>query len=567
VERVKDDRQADSPRVATASAIAGALAWIRRGSVDRALSEIEALVAREPGSAKAQNALGSVLAAMGQAAPAMAAFRRALALRPDYPDAWCNLGQSLLEDGQIQDAIATLGQALASGRAPVQALAGLGRACCLLGRHGQAARWFERASAHPRAHAGIHSQRCYASLLDPEASAEQVASAHRDYQTAVAAPLLARPARFANDRTLGRRLVLGYVSSNFRQHSVASFLEGLLEAHDRSRLELAAYSDGAREDSTTDRLRSMVDRFRRVAGMTHEQLSALVREDRVDVLVDLDGHMQPNRLPVFARRPAPVLLTYLGYPGTTGMTVFDGRITDHWADPWDDPARVGPEPLIRVEGGCLGYTPPAEAPEVAALPAAAGGEFTFACMADLAKVNDLVLGVWGEILAAVPRSRLLLKARALGSADVQARVIRVLAACGVSRERVELLAATASRQEHLATYGRVDLALDTFPYAGATTTCEALYLGVPVVTLAGDRHAGRLGVSILCAAGLDAWVARAPREYVALAALHAQDLAALSALRRTLRARLRASPLGDGARVARAIEHASAELFGRWTSS
>jgi protein O-GlcNAc transferase len=540
-------------------AIRQALSWLSRNDPGRAIRELEALAACEPASALVYNALGSVLAGQGQSQPALAAFQRALSLRPDFPEAHANLGNLLLEGGQILEALAAFERTIASGRAPAQAHAGAGRALLLLGRSRAATLAFQRAVLCAGAHAGIHSQRCYASLLDPELAPQQIVAIHRAYERAVITPSTRSPQRSERDAEPKSPLCLGYVSADFREHSVASFLEGLLSAHDRGAVALFAYSDAAREDATTERLRGHFEKFRRVVGMPHDELARLIQSDRIDVLIDLSGHMQPNRLPLFARRPAPRALTYLGYPGTTGTSLFDARVTDHWADPVDDPEFAGPEALVHVEGGCLTYTPPPEAPEVSPLPAESSGAVTFCSMNDALKLNATVLETWATLLHRAPKSRLMLKARALGFEAVRARILETLTSSGVDAERIELWPAAPSRREHLALYSRADVALDTFPYAGATTTCEALHMGVPVITLAGNRHAARLGVSILSSAKLEGFVAASCDEYVELALRWASDIPRLAALRHTLRAHVRASPLCDARRVARAIERAARE--------
>jgi predicted O-linked N-acetylglucosamine transferase (SPINDLY family) len=248
------------------------------------------------------------------------------------------------------------------------------------------------------------------------------------------------------------------------------------------------------------------------------------------------------------------------------MSAFDARLTDEWVDPSDDPLLIGPEKPIRIEGGHLAYEPPEDAPETSAPPVAATGTFTFGSMNDALKLTDDVLATWGEILNRAPAARLLLKARQFASDDVRARVLRVLGAAGVRESRVDLLGHAATRRDHLDTYRRLDLALDTFPFPGATTTCEALYMGVPTVTLAGDTTLARLGVTILSAAGLGDFVARTRDEYVRLALDWSGNVEKLAALRASLRGILLASPLFDSARVARAIERAARDQFTLFSS-
>jgi predicted O-linked N-acetylglucosamine transferase (SPINDLY family) len=553
--------------MSTQPSVAVALEFLRSGDARAALRELEALVEREPASPAAHNAFGSVLAGQGNAARAATEFECAIALRADYPEALTNLGSLRLDAWQLAAALELFGRALALPRVLPQAHVGMGRALCLLGRHAAARPHFERACALAPQQASIHSQRCYAGLFDPSLGAAELRAIQRGYETCVAPWLQAPAPRFDNDPRSDRKLVLGYVSADFREHSVASFLTPMLAAHDRSAVSVRLYSDVARPDATTQHLREFAADYVSIVGASHAAVAARIRADRVDVLIDLAGHMQPNRLPVIAQRPAPVLFSYLGYPGTTGLRAFAARISDAWADPPDADTATDPEALLRIEGGYFAYGPPADAPDVAAPPVSTTGEFTFGCMNDALKWSDAVLACWAEILTRAPGSRLLLKARALAAAEMRARVVEAFSARGVSVDRLELLPATPGRREHLLQYARVDLALDTFPYAGATTTCEALYMGVPVVSLAGDRHVSRLGVSVLSAAGLSAFITDSQSAYVELALRCAQDVRLLASLRATLRERLRSSALCSGQRVARAIECASREYFGRWASA
>jgi predicted O-linked N-acetylglucosamine transferase (SPINDLY family) len=307
-------------------------------------------------------------------------------------------------------------------------------------------------------------------------------------------------------------------------------------------------------------LAALVDRHHLTWRCSHAELAALCRSQGVDVLVDLSGHMQPNRLPALGLGAAEVVLSYLGYPGSTGLPWLNGRITDGWADPEDDPQRIGPEPALRVPGGYFVYSPPLDAPAPSPLPAAGAHCVTFGSFNDALKLNEPLLALWAQLLSRCD-ARLLLKTRALAWPDVRVRVLRAFTSRGIDPARIELLAATETRSEHLQTYSRVDVALDTFPYNGATTSCEALYMGVPVITWAGDRHASRMGVSILTALGLADLVATSTEQYLELALRRAADMQGLGALRQTLRARMLRSTLCDGRRVAHAIEaHAREQL-------
>jgi predicted O-linked N-acetylglucosamine transferase (SPINDLY family) len=539
-----------------------ALRWLKQGDPERCVRELEVLVARTPDHATLHNALGSVLAGYGPLERARASFERALALSRDYSEALSNLGNVLLEQAELRAALAVFERAVDRADAPAQAFVGLGRVLCLLGRHARANDAFEQALHRPGAHAGTWSQRCYATLLDPEIDARQLVAIHRACGEYLAPVRPATP--HENDSHVHRKLRLGYVSADFREHSVACFLEGVLAQHDCKAIELYLYSDVRREDNTSRRLYALADHTRRCVRLSHAELAARCRADRIDVLIDLTGHMQPNRQAMFALAPAPVLFSYLGYPGTTGSGAYGARITDVWADPTDLPELAGPEPLLRISGGHLAYTPAHDAPDVSPLPAASANGVVFGCFNDALKLNDPVLATWAALLARCAGSGLLLKARQFVARDLRQRVLATFSALGVDPARIELMPATLTRREHLELYARVDIALDTFPYSGVTTSCEALYMGVPVITLAGDRHAARLGMSILSAIDLEAWVATDRAAYVERAVCLANDLVELARLRATLRETLRSSALCDSRRVASAIEVAAREHFAGW---
>jgi predicted O-linked N-acetylglucosamine transferase (SPINDLY family) len=355
-----------------------------------------------------------------------------------------------------------------------------------------------------------------------------------------------------------RRLRVGYVSPDLRRHSVAFFFEGLLRHHDRERFEIFCYQANEQSDDVTERLRGYGDAWRQVSRWTDEGLARKVREDRIDILVDLAGWTAHNRLGAFARKPAPIQVTYLGYPNTTGLATMDWRLTDPWADPegLTDPWYT--EKLYRLPRVFLAYNPPAGAP--APLSPRPDRPFTFGSFNAIHKVSDRLIRLWGRILAALPEARLFLKTGALSDPKVRERLLEHFAAFGIPTGRIELAPWTKDIGEHLAQYHRVDLALDTFPYHGTTTTCEALWMGTPVLTLAGSTHASRVGVSLLTAVGLDELIAEDDDAYVARACALARDRAQLSALRTGLREKMAASPLLDAAGLARAIEDAYATM-------
>ena len=299
--------------------------------------------------------------------------------------------------------------------------------------------------------------------------------------------------------------------------------------------------------------------WRDIDKLSDAETARLIREDRIDILVDLAGHTGNNRLGIFAAKPAPVQMTWMGYPNTTGLTTIDYRITDGVADPGGEEVYYS-EKLLRLDGCFLCFQPHPDAPEVAPLPALENGHVTFGSFNNFSKINPGVLHLWAEVLKQVPGSRLLLKCPALTDTDVRDRASAALQSLGIGAERLDLLGHTRTRQEHLALYGGVDIALDTFPYNGTTTTCEALWMGVPVLSLVGKHHAGRVGASLLTAADLAGWLADTPESLVAIARAVATDVAGLARLRGSLRGQLSDSSLCDAIGFVRHLENAMCQV-------
>jgi protein O-GlcNAc transferase len=354
------------------------------------------------------------------------------------------------------------------------------------------------------------------------------------------------------------------VSCDFRRHSVFYFIEPLLAQHDRRQVEVFCYSDVLTADEQTERIKRAADVWRDVAPLDDAQLAERVREDRIDVLVDLMGHARGGRLLAFARRPAPVQMTYLGYPNTTGVDAIGYRLTDEWVDPTGAADGWHTEKLVRLAHGFLCYRPDPDAPDVSESPALRNGFVTFGSFNNLAKVSVATMRLWGRILRDVPGSRLLLKYRSLGDEPTCAIVRQRMAQADVPVDRVDMVGPEPDHRTHLASYARVDVALDPFPYNGATTTCEALWMGAGVVTLAGIVHAGRVGVSILTRAGLGELVATDENAYFGIATNLARDIDQLARMRRQMRDRVSGSPLRDEPALARDVEAAYRKMWMEW---
>ncbi len=360
-----------------------------------------------------------------------------------------------------------------------------------------------------------------------------------------------------------RRLRIGVVSPDLRAHSVAYFIGPYLEAFDRDQFEVYAYANHPTEDVVSMGLRAKVTQWRNVFELTDQALAQQIRDDGIDILIDLAGYTRDTRLTMFTARPAPVQMTYIGYPNTTGMDAIDYRLTDSIVDP-EDADQDYSEILLRLPECFLCYAIPTHAPPVEPGPVEHRGYVTFGSFNNFNKVNPEVLDTWAAILKAVPKSRMLFKSTSSKDKTAQAVVRQALEAQGIDQERVSFATFRATPESHLAVYHDIDIALDTFPYNGTTTTCEALWMGVPVVTLKGDRHASRVGASLLSTIGFPAGIAENRDDYVLTARLLAENPGLLKATRRNLRDTLTRSPLCDSRRHARTLEHVFRTVWRFW---
>ena len=505
-----------------------ALAWLGAGRVADGLTALEALVKAQPAMAAAWDNLGYARKLANDLAGGIAAHRRAVELEPRNAPAWHNLGLSL----------------------------------AMAGDPGEAQRCHERTLALEPDHVRAGSARLLMMQYDDGISRAARFAAHREHGERLrrrAGP----PVRCALPPDVPARLRVGFLSPDLRQHSVAHFIAPLLAHLSPESFEVFLYHDHAAEDAISARLQGVASRWRNVAACTDEALEKIIRDDAPHVLVDLNAHTGRSRLAVFARRVAPVQVTYLGYPDTTGLTEMDYRLTDARADPPGESEAWHTEQLVRFSDCAWAWEPPADAPEVPPLPSTSGSGFVFGSFNHLAKLNAGTLSLWGRVLAAVPDSRLVLKSMGLDIPAAAAALRERLTGAGIDPRRVELLGPTAGIADHLALYRKIDVTLDPYPYHGTTTTCEALWMGRPVVSLAGDRHASRVGASLLAAVQRPSWIASSPEDYVAIAERLArtQELTELGG--RALRQAVAGSPLLDHAGQAQRFGEALRAAFVR----
>jgi predicted O-linked N-acetylglucosamine transferase (SPINDLY family) len=525
------------------------------GRPDAAVDSLRRAVQLRPDYIEAQTNLGGCLVELGHHAEAERALERALALDPTRPESHYNLARARSERVDAGETEAMLRAALELRPEYPEARVELANLLMALGRRAEAVEQLRyTVETSPDSTVAVSSL-LMALNYDPELSPDQVAEEHRRLAAGIAARAgLPAPARLSRGAgNADRRLRIGYLSPDFRSHSCAYFIEPLLAAQDRTQWEIYAYSTTPGEDAVTRRIRALVDRWRPVRYLDDAALARLIAEDGIDILVDLAGHTAGGRPLALAMRPAPLAVSWLGYPNTTGLAAIDARITDAIADPAGASDERHLERLRRLPGGFLCYRPPTDAP----LPAtrSADGPFVFGCFNSALKINPAVAKVWTRILERAPGSILKLRALQFQYPAAIDAMRALFTEAGLDPARILFSSWQATIAEGLADYGTIDLALDPFPYNGTTTTCEALWMGVPVVALAGAAHAGRVGASLLSSLGLETeLVASSPDDYVAKAAALAADRGRLQHHRTTLRALMAASPLTDATRFAGEFE-------------
>ncbi len=533
------------------------------GRLDEAAAACRDALARSPNLPEAHYNLGNVLQALGQLEAAGSSYRRALDLKPDYPQAYCNLGNALSALGRQGEAADAYREAVRLQPDYGQARSNLGNALRDLGRFDEALAEHRKAVESAPASPEIRSNMIVTLYYGADADPRVILGECRRWEQVHGEPLRAQIRPFANDRSPERPLRIGIVCPELRVYSAAFFLRPLLEARDKENFHVTCYASNVLMDGSASQLRALSDAWQPLAGLTDDAAAQRIRDDGIDILVDVSAHTAGNRLPLFARKPAPVQVTYLGCTGTTGLSTMDYRLTDGYVDAAGDD-NFCTETLIRMPDATWCFTPPSGGPDVASLPAFGNGYVTFGSFNNIAKATPVVLDLWARILQQVSGSHFLLKGAAFHNPQCAQRFRQFFADYGIEPERIELLPDEPSPLRHLQQHAALDIALDTFPFEGVTTTFLALWMGVPVVSFAGQNHMTRVGLSILSNAGLPELAARSFDGYVQTAVGLATDLQALSALRATLRQRVLNSALMDSARFARNVEAAYRDMWRRW---
>ncbi len=530
-----------------------------RGDLAGAVASLGRALALRPDHAIGHYNLGVLLGRLGRRGEAIAAYQRAIALQPGFVDAHTNLANALQAQGMLEASEAAYRGAVARSPDAPGLHMNLAMALNSQGRLDDSMAEFEQVlRLQPDDAVAQHAWLCglnYRSDTTPTA----LLSEHRRW----AEQFEPRPAQVhPNDRAPGRRLRVGYVSADLHNHPVGFFLAPVFGAHDPAEVEVFCYSNGERADAMTGQLRQAAGQWREIGGLTDEAAALQIRQDRIDILVDLSGHTPSNRLGLFAHRAAPLQASWLGYAATTGLAEMDYLLMDPATAPQGAEAWCS-EALVRLPHTRFCYGPPVDAPAPAPPPSIKRGRVTFGSFNNLIKIGPEVAALWAAVLAAVPGSRLVLKWESLSDGGVRRRIGQLFAAAGVRAKALEFRG-FSPHAEMLAEYGDIDIALDPFPFCGGLTSCEALWMGVPVVTLPQDRFASRQTLGFLRNLGLDDLAAASPEDYIAVAAALSADVVRRETLRAALRPRMAASALCDGKAFTTTLEASYREMWRRW---
>ena len=526
--------------------------------LDEAVASYEKAIQLRPDYAKAYYNRGVTLKDLGQLQEAVTSYEKAILLRPDYAEAYSNRGNALKDLGRLNQALKSYNKAIQIDPDYAEAYSNRGVALQELGQFDEAVASYEKAIQLKPDHTNAYSNLLLTlNYTSNHNTIDRIATA-RKFGKIVSEKT---PIRFSayQCQPMPDRLRVGFVSGDLRNHPVGYFLESILSSIDASKIELIAYPSTAKVDALSERIKPFFSSWKSIYAQTDEEVAKRIVADGIHVLVDLAGHTADNRLPVFAYKPSPVQLSWLGYFATTGLNEMDYLLGDPYVTPPQNDEQFT-EKVWRLPETRWCFTAPDADMEVVLPPALNQGYVTFGCFNNLAKMNDKVVELWAKVLDAIPNSQLLLKTKQLSDQLLRKSVIQRFSAQGIDSKRI-ILEVQEDRQGYFAAYNRIDIALDPFPFTGGTTSVEGLWMGVPLLTLAGDSLVSRQGVGVLMNAGLQEWIADDEEEYLAKAIRFASDLDKLASLRADLRAQVLASPLFDAPRFARNFENALLEMW------
>lgn len=552
--------------IAVQKALAEASKLHFAGQLNEAAAIYRSVLESYPRHTDVLHHLGAALLQAGDSKAAVELVKLAIGLNPNVATYHNTLGFALAAQNQVTEAIASYEAALKRDPNMASAYLNMGIACRSIGMMDQTVSCYRKLVALTPDDHLAYEDFLYSMLFSSACQPAEIFEEHLKWSRRFAAPLQPLTAGHPNHPELNRRLRIGYVSPDFWSHAVARHIICLLENHDHTQFEIFCYSNVAKPDQMTERMRATADTWRDILNLTDDQVAQLIRDDRIDILIDLAGHTDGNRILVFARKPAPLQMMWPGYPATSGLSTMDYYLTDAFADP---PGMVDghfSERLIRFPKSAWCWAPTDE-PAVMPGPSQRGEPVTFGSFNQIFKLSEFVLRLWAKILERVPNSRLLIKATAVAIPAARQRIEQIFSSEGIALDRLIFRAFEPTRALHMAVYGDVDIALDSYPYHGTATTCDALWMGVPVVTLAGPSHVARVSVSILNNVGLSELVAENVEQYLSIATSLAQDPQRIAHLRSTMRERLLASTLMDARQFARSFEEAYRTAWADWCQS
>jgi protein O-GlcNAc transferase len=509
----------------------------------------------DPAHHQALYCLGIVLSDQGRWAEACEAYAQVVRSRPDLAEGYQAMAVMLRYCNRISESIIALEKAIALRPEFTLALQSYGSVLTEAGRIEEGIEvWRRSLSINPN-QPDVRSNVAYTLSMVDGVTRADLWHEHRTWAEHHAAHPIADAPQNGLQQSPGDRIRIGYISPDFRLHSVCYFFMPLIQNHDRKRFEIFCYSDVGNPDTTTAEIMRLSDHWRNIHGKKNPDVFQQVREDRIDVLIDLAGHTMANRMELFGLKPAPIQASWLGYPETTGLPTVDYKIADEIVFPSQEDGLYSSEAILRLPSGYHCYMAPPGCPEIELPPSQRNGYITFGSFSSLAKLTPSTVGLWSEVLKRVPGSKLLLKARQLADLTVRDRYVSMFAACGIPRDRLRLEVAIAETTKHLEFYKEIDIALDTHPYNGTTTLCEGLWMGVVPVTLQGSTPASRVGASLLVQLGLHDWIAKTPTEFVEIANRFSRDLELLSKLRSGMRDQITRTSLGSPSRFAKEFEN------------
>jgi protein O-GlcNAc transferase len=518
--------------------------------------------------ARLANNRGNALLASGQPQQAVASYRHALSVHADYAVAWSNLGNVLREEGRITDAEAACREAITLDPDCAPAWNNLGTALAMQARFGEAWPCYGEALAKQPDLAAAQYNRSSGSLANllyaQDLSYTAIVKRHREWGADLTVSNRQSAAQFSNSRNAERVLRVGYLAPDARDSMLRHFIAPLLAAHDYQAFEIVCYGQGAYGNAETRQFTGQGERWVWVREQDDSALAAQIERNQIDILVDCAGHGNGSRLKALARKPAPIMLSWLGYLCATGLPAIDCRLTDQWVDPPKANTARESEALLRIPGGMMSYRPPETSPDCQPPPCLTRGHVTFGSLNDIRKINPKLILSWAQILKSMPDARLLLQGRLLVDAGMAGRVRGMFETYGIKPHRLDLRPA---RSDYLNTYHEIDVALDSHPYGGAATTCDALWMGVPVVTVAGERPFGRFAASVLNQIGHGEWATSSASAYVVKAVQLARNSDALTHTRTSLREEITASPLCDHRGFAKRLERVYQASWRAWLSN